>query len=162
MGRTPDTYRNQKITGRLSYDIQSRVNAETNQQEVSFPSGSFLYEGQGVFEVHRLIPRVFSINANGDILEDLGADGLALVDVMIRGTNREQEMTKRATPLICLTLGSAERTWEWPEPYYLDKTEGFVVTFNVADLSQFYAPEDVPLLRVSLSFQGFILDFKGA
>lgn len=160
MGRTPDTYRNRKITARHPYTVQSRTDAISAQQVVTFPSGSFLYDGDGVVEIHRMVPRVFSVDENGDVLLDLGAAGLALVDVMIRCTAHDNEMTKRATPLAILTLGSEELTWEWPEPIYLQKDQGFVVTANIVDLSQLYAT--APLLRIALAFQGNHLVFGAA
>jgi len=163
MGRLPDTYRNRKIESRTPYVMQSRVDAINSQQLVTFPSGSFLYEGiNKVFEVHRMIPRVFEVDANGDIVSDLGEWGLAFVNARIRDTARDQEMTKQATPLAILTLGSEERTWEWPEPYHLDKSEGFVVTFDVINLGRVFDTPDIPLLRVALAFEGFLLDFKEA
>ncbi len=164
MGRLPSTFGNRVIVSRTPFVMENRVIVHTDEQQVAFSSGAFLHDKPQPFEVHRMIPRVFEVDDNGDLVIDSVVTqdvGLAVVKAHIYATSREQELTKNPTPLIVMTKGSAERTWEWAEPNTCVAPEGYVVMIDVDDLDFVFSntdPTEPPILQVELAFEGFLLE----
>lgn len=179
MGRLPDTFRQKKIISRVPYAMEARITLVSLQQNIAVPVSSFLHDVMMPFEIHRFIPRVIRVDENGDVVSDLGDFGLTLVDAQIHDYAKNQDLIKvrnrnpitqplsgppMGCPLINLTSGTSERTWEWTEPYYLVKTEGFRITLNATDFAAVF--DDVTIaegifIRVQLSFEGFLVDTGG-
>ena len=161
MGRLPAMFDGKKIISRIPFTIEGRVDADSLEQDVTFPSSSFIHQDPRPFEIHRFIPRVYSIDTNDNIIDDLGDAGLVLIYFLLHDFSHDQDILKIPTTPLTLTRGTQDRCWEWAEPYTLEKSEGFSSKFNVVDTVDPAAVTPVTRIRVMFSFEGFLLNLEG-
>lgn len=155
MGRLPSTWADRPILDRDPYEFYGELTLGSSQPNTAFPSATFQCTVDKPFEVHRMIPRVYAYDAEGIILptqpdQDLLA---GIVKITIKDLGLEQLMTKVATRIGALTKGSSERSWEWADPHYLTRSNGFEVT---AQTVAFPDIEDLSTLVLAISFEGFL------
>lgn len=156
MGRLPNTYANRTITDRDPYVMYGELTLTTGQAAREFPPATFQCGTDKPLEIHRLIPRVYALDNNGVMLvaqpnQDLLA---GLVRITVKILNKEQAMTRGPTRINAITKGEAERTWEFADPTYLERSTGFTVTIEA---STFPAIDGLVSLLVGLSFEGFMI-----
>ena len=171
MGRLPSNWGGREITMRIPYIMQGELILAGNQSGVQFPDAVFTNNVDMPFEGHRMIPRVTGLDSSNNVQPvQLGQDTLQeLARLRINDFGKNVMMTKNPTLMNTLTKGSSERTWEWAEPYYLIRSEGFQVvvdtlTIPVWDGGQCpcVAPEEPPPpslltnIRIGIAFQGFL------
>lgn len=156
MGRLPATYAGIPIMFRVPFIMQTTKVLTTAQNGVSFPEASVTHGIDKPFEVHRMIPRITGLDGSDVILFAQPDDDLmeSLINVTIRDFGKNQALVKSSTCVADLVKGSAERTWEWAEPYYLKQGDGF----EIGGRSEtFPAGFTATKLRVQISFQGFLV-----
>lgn len=156
MGRLPNTYADRPIYDRDPYAMYGELALTSGSTPREFPPATFQCGTDKPLELHRLIPRLYALDAQGVMLptqpdQDLLA---GLIKISIKVTNREQAMTRVPTPIGALTKGSAERTWEWADPEYLERSTGFTV---VIEASTFPAIANLDSILVGLTFEGFMI-----
>lgn len=165
MGRLPAEWANRQITMRVPYTMAGELILTANQS-LQFNDALFTNNVDMPFEAHRMLPRVTALdNANNALANQPNQDLLqSLVRLRINDFGKNTILTKNPTLISLLTKGSSERTWEWAEPYYLVRSEGFQV---VGDSLAYFPwdgaqiPQDPPVvplvsLRIEVAFQGFL------
>jgi hypothetical protein len=157
MGRLPNTYADRTIYGRDPYAMYGELSFTSAEGNKQFPSATFQCTVDRPFEVHRMIPRVVALDDEGVPLPTQPSQDLlaALIRVTIQALDRVQMLTKVPTRIGNLTKGEAERTWEWADPEYLDKSTGFEVTAETT--GTFPTIDGLVSLLVCISFEGFLL-----
>lgn len=174
MGRLPSHWAQRKITYRIPYAMYGRViltdaAAGANPAGISFPDPAFRHNVDKPFEIHRAIPRAFRVN--GDNLYT-GASGNGITDqflisLRIKEMTRDQDLTSGPSPAVQLPMinvikGDEEDTWEWAEPFVIERAGGFFVTAEIANTGGGALSSSV-----QLAFEGFLLivapatDFRG-
>jgi hypothetical protein len=166
MGRLPSQWAGRDITMRIPYNLPGELILAGNASGVQFPDTQFTNNVDMPFEAHRMVPRVVGLDAANNALATQPPQDLLqeLVRVRINDFGKNVIMTKNPAFLNVLTKGSSERTWEWAEPYYLVRSEGFQVVCDSLTIFPWDGnqipvfPATVPLisLRVEIDFQGFL------
>lgn len=161
MGRLPNTYADRPITARDPYAMYGEMALTSAQEAREFPPATFQCGTVRPLELHRLIPRLYALDDDGVLLATQPSqDTLAgLVKISIKITAREQAMTRVPTRISALTKGEAERTWEWADPEYLEKSTGFTVTIEP---DTFPTIDDMAAILVCINFEGFMISLDGA
>jgi hypothetical protein len=138
-----------------------------NQSGVQFPDSAFTNNVDMPFECHRVIPRVAGLDSANNVQPNqLPQDTLQeLLRLRINDFGKNVIMTKSPTLMNLLTKGNNERTWEWAEPYYLVRSEGFQVVIDTLTLPTWdgqqcacldNTPSPLTNLRVEVAFHGFL------
>lgn len=156
MGRMPDTFADKKIKARFPYCMPGEMTLAFSTSGQLFPDVTFTNTTVYPFEIHRLIPRVYGLDANG-LLVSTQPDFstlAALVRLDILDFRMDLKMTKAPTLIDALVKGSSERTWEWAEPYTLPNSGGFQVGATSLAAPAGFTPTQ---LRVAITFEGFQL-----
>lgn len=167
MGRLPTEFAKKQITMRYPYEMAGELILAGSQSGVQFPDAMFQNNIDMPFECHRMIPRITGLNSSGNVMATQPSQDLMqeLVRVRIVDFGKNVVMTKNPTLLNTLTKGSSERTWEWADPYYLIRSEGFQVSCDTLVLPVFdgnqipVTPVTMQLtsLRIEIVFEGFML-----
>lgn len=154
MGRLPNTYADRPIMARDPYAMYGELAITSGQAPTEFPPATFQCQTDRPLEIHRLIPRVYALDGQGVFLEPQPDQDLlaGLVRISIQVNNRQESVTRGDPRINALTKGSAERTWEWADPEYLERSTGFTV---VVSGSTFPAIDGLASLLVGLNFEGF-------
>ena len=165
MGRLPSTWGDRMITMRVPYTMAGEL-VMANNLSSQFVDALFTNNVDMPFECHRMIPRITALDDANVALANQPSQELlqSLARLRLVDFGKNVNMTKSPTLLNNLTKGSSERTWEWAEPYYLIRSEGFQATidtlaFPIWDGGQI--PQDPPVvplvsLRIEIAFQGFL------
>lgn len=166
MGRLPAEWAGRPITMRIPYSMAGELIIPGNQSGVQYPDSVFTNNVDMPFETHRMIPRVVGLDASNNVQPNqINEDTLQeLLRLRINDFGKNVIMTKNPALMNTLTKGSSERTWEWAEPYYLVRSEGFQVVVDTLTLPTWdgaQIPTAVPVnpltnLRVEVTFQGFL------
>lgn len=156
MGRLPNTYADRPIMDRDPYAMPGELSLTTGQISTLYPPATFQCGTDKPFEVHRMIPRLYALNSSGVLLptqpdQDLLA---GLVKISLKIINKEQSMTRVPTRIGTLTKGSSERTWEFADPEYLERSTGFEVAIQA---ETFPTIENFASILVALTFEGFMI-----
>ncbi len=156
MGRLPNTYADRPIMDRDPYAMYGELALTSGATPHEFPAATFQCGTDKPLEFHRLIPRLYALDENGVLLPTQPDQELlaGLIKISIKITAREQAMTRVPTRIGTLTKGSAERTWEWADPEYLERSTGFSVTIEA---STFPAIAGLDSILVCLTFEGFMI-----
>jgi hypothetical protein len=172
MGRLPSQWAGRDITMRIPYTMAGELIVASNQSGVQYPDSVFTNNVDMPFECHRMIPRVTGLDSSKNVqANQLPVETmLELVRLRVNDFGKNVIMTKNPTLANTLVKGSSERTWEWADPYYLVRSEGFQVVVDsllIPDWSgnQFQCncdgtptdPNPLASLRVEVSFQGFLI-----
>lgn len=155
MGRLPSQWAGRVIMDRFPYVFAAELALTTGQRGVQFPEASFMHAVDKPFEIHRMIPRVYAQDSDAILLPTQPDQDLlsALVRVNINNLGLDQIITKTPTLISLLTKGSSERTWEWADPMYLERSQQIQV---VCDALTFPSISELNTLKVSISFEGFL------
>lgn len=156
MGRLPEFWAGRKITARVPYAMAGELNVTSAQTGASFPNAVFYYNVDKPFEIHRLKPYVSPLDSQGNVMDDAWDQDtlLSLLKAKIHDSGVNQDVTKGPTPLPLLVKGSSERTWEWAEPRTIVRAQGYDITIDAYDFTNF---TDLVTLRLGWTFQGFQL-----
>lgn len=156
MGRLPDYWAGRKITMRVPYEMAGEIILASLQSGLQFPDATFLHNVDKPFEVHRCKPIVTGLDAGGlvDDVQPLQDVLQQLIRVRISDLGKNELMTKSPTLISLLVKGTAEATWEWAEPYTIERSENFQVVADAVSLANFAT---ITQLRLGWSFQGFLL-----
>ena len=124
---------------------------------VQFPDATFLFSIDKPFEIHRMIPRITGLDAEGNVVpEQPDQDTLAgLVKLRIVDFSKNENLTKSSAFVRTLVKGSNERTWEWERPYPLERAEGFQILVDTLPIPAFVPA--ISQLRVEITFQGYLV-----
>ncbi len=160
MGRLASKYADLEIQARFPYTMDSELTLAASQSGIPFNDSDFLNTQDKVFEVHRMIPRVYALDDNSLLLspqpdQEL-LEGLVLMSMNLQGYN--QLVNKSPTRLGTLVKGSSERTWEYAEPFFLPNGRGvqlFVSTTAFPAGDPF--DDEASQLLISVTFEGFLL-----
>ena len=166
MGRLPSTWGDRMITMRIPYNMPGELILAANKS-AQFNTALFTNNIDMPLELHRMIPRCTALDdANNALANQPDQDLLqSLARLAVQDTGKANgNMTKNPTLMNLLTKGSAERTWEWADPYYLIRSEGFQVAVDTLpffswDGAQIPAAQPVKpfvSLRIEIEFQGFL------
>lgn len=156
MGRLPATFAGMPVMFRVPFAMQTVKSFTTAQSGVSFPEGPVTQGVDKPFEIHRMVPRITALDGSSVALNTQPSDDImeALISITIRDFGKNQALTKARTRLANFVKGSAERTWEFAEPYYLLQGDGFEI--NGSSLA-YPAGLGVTSLQVTISFEGFLV-----
>jgi hypothetical protein len=167
MGRLPAQWAGRDITMRIPYEMAGELVMAGSQSGVQFPDSVFTNNVDMPFECHRMIPRVTGLDSSNNVQPNqISQDTLQeLLRLRINDFGKNVIMTKSPTLANTMTKGSSERTWEWADPYYLVRSEGFQVIVDTLVLPTWdgaQIPTATPVspltnLRVEISFQGFLV-----
>lgn len=156
MGRLAARYADLDITARFPYVMSGELIQAASTPNIFFNNENFLNQQDKVFEVHRLIPRIWALDDNDVLLpsqpDQLLLQGLVLTSIVLQGFN--QQVTKSPTRLGTLLKGSAENTWEYADPFYLPNGRGVQATITT---TAFPAIANLASLLVVFTFEGFLL-----
>lgn len=167
MGRLPSQWAGRDITMRIPYAMEGELILTTGQTGIQFNTALFTNNVDMPFECHRLIPRIAGLDSSGNVQPTQIDQGVLGEYFRLRLADFGKSILLLKNPALIdsLTKGSSERTWEWADPYYLIRSEGFqatidALTFPTWDGEQI--PQNPPLnalnqMRVTLTFQGFLL-----
>lgn len=167
MGRLPSEWAGRPITMRIPYEMAGELILAGSTSGTQYPDAVFTNNVDMPFEAHRAIPRVTALDdANIAVPNQPSQDLLqSLIRARINDFGKNVIMTKNPTLLNLLTKGNSERTWEWAEPYYLTRSEGFQVVLDALTFPPIWdgaqivtAQPTTPIvsLRVEFAFQGFL------
>lgn len=157
MGRLPEYWAGRKITMRVPYEMAGEKIVTSLQSGQQFADATFLHNVDKPFEVHRCKPWVTALDASGVPIQAQPSQDIlqSLMRVRITDLGKNEVMTKAPTLIALLVKGSAERTWEWAEPYTIVRSEQFQVVVDVLSLANF--TETFVQLSLGWIFQGFLL-----
>jgi hypothetical protein len=156
MGRLPEYWAGRKITMRIPYEMPGELNMVSLQAGNQFPDATFQHNVDKPFEVHRCKPVIVALDNAGLVL-DPQPDQLTLqsmLRVRVADLGKNEMMTKSPSLISLLVKGTAEATWEWAEPYTIERSESFQVVCDAVSFANF---ADVVTLRVGWAFQGFLI-----
>lgn len=156
MGRLPNNYAGHPITGRDPYVMYGEMALASGGPNIEFPPATFQCGTDKPLEIHRMIPRLLALDSQGVALPTQPDQELlaALVSFTCKLSNREQAMTRVPTRIFAVTKGSAERTWEWADPEYLERSTGFTVSIQA---SAFPSIQNLSTILVCFAFEGFMI-----
>lgn len=172
MGRLPSQWAGRDITMRIPYTMAGELIVASSQSGTQFPDSVFTNNVDMPFECHRMIPRVTGLDSSNNVQPTQLKEEtlLELVRLRINDFGKNVIMVKNPTLANTLVKGSSERTWEWADPYYLVRSEGFQVVVDSLVIptwngNQFpcdcggdpITPSPLTSLRMEVSFQGFLL-----
>lgn len=156
MGRLASRYADLDIQGRIPYTMDSELTLAASSNGIPFNDSDFLNTQDKVFEVHRLIPRVWALDANSLLLSSQPADkvlnGLVIADIRLQGFNTQ--VNKSPTRLDTLLKGTSELTWEFAEPFFLPNGRGVQVFITT---TAFPAGVAFTQLLIAFTWEGFLL-----
>jgi hypothetical protein len=158
MGRLPSEFAGRRITFRVPFTMPGELTIAAGATGVQFPEATYLHNQDKPFEIHRVIPRVTALNANGYVYNPQPIESLLerLTRIRIFDVSKNENLTKNAQLLHSLVKGEDEKTWEWAEPYTLVRSEGFQVSAdNLA--TQSIVGEEYGSTRLEVAFQGFLV-----
>jgi hypothetical protein len=156
MGRLPATWAGRIINQRVPYQLYGEISMVSAQQGLQFPDATFMNSVDKPFEIHRMIPRVYSRDSGNVLLATQTAMSTlsALIKCRLMDLGLNQDLTKTPARLDAMTKGEAERTWEWADPHYLTRSNLIQVTL---DADTFPSISTMTNLLVCITFQGFLL-----
>ncbi len=155
MGRLPAVWADRAILDRYPYEFPGEIIIQDAQPSIQIPNAVFQNGTDKPFEVHRMIPRVMAYDSSNVLLATQPDQEmlLALLKIEIEDTGLNQALTKAPTRLNALVKGSSERTWEWADPHYLVRSNGFTVT---VEGETFPDIDDLDHLVLAIVFEGFM------
>lgn len=166
MGRLPSEWAGRPITMRVPYEMSGELILTASKSGQQINDALFTNNVDMPFECHRMKPSVTALDGSGNVLATQPTQTLmqSLVRLRLNDFGKNVIMLKNPTLLTLLTKGTSEQTWEWAEPYYLVRSEGFQVqvdtlAYPIFDGNQIpVTPATVPLvsLRIEIAFQGFL------
>jgi len=156
MGRLPEHWAGRKITMRIPYEMPGEILLTSGEPGKQFPDATFLHNVDKPFEVHRTKPFVSSLDENANVINPQAVQETlqSLIRIRIADLGKNELMTKAPTLLPLLTKGIAEQTWEWAEPYTIERSESFQVTADALAFTNF---DGVVQLRLAWAFIGFLI-----
>lgn len=161
MGRLPDSFAGDRIRARFPYIMAGELTVAFSTNALLFQDVLFTNTVDKPFEVHRLIPRVATLDNSGNVIDPQpDQDELqALVRLDITGVGSNEKFTKAPTLMRDMVKGSSERTWEWAEPYTLPNSRGFSIAVTTLAAPAGFGGSAANL-RVEVSFEGFLLQLR--
>ncbi len=164
MGRLPEFFAGtnkvpQRITFRSPYTMGDVINVPSSSAGAQFAPDVFTHSVDRPFEIHRAIPRAYSVNSSGIIIVPQPPLELILgcINQSIQDYGKQARFQKASTPIMTSVKGTSEVTWEWAEPYYLEKDEGLITA-----LDSLVYPFTNSTVRVAWAYQGFLLTLAPA
>ncbi len=156
MGRLPATWAGRIINQRVPYELYGEIALTSAAQGLQFPDATFMNSVDKPFEVHRMIPRVYSRDSSRVLLSPQSAQSLlsALVKLRISDLGLNQDITKAPSRIDTLTKGDSERTWEFADPHYLTRANLLQL---VLEADTYPSISNLSDLLVCICFQGFLL-----
>jgi hypothetical protein len=154
MGRLPAVWADRPILDRYPYEFPGEIQLVSSQPAIQFPQAVYQNGIDKPFEVHRMIPRVMAYDSE-DMLLLVQPDQeylQALIKIEILDVGLDTMLTKAPTRLNALTKGSSERTWEWTDPHYLVRSNGFTVTAQ----AEAFDTGEIDHLVLTIVFEGFM------
>lgn len=154
MGRLPSHFAGRVITFRVPYNLPGELIVQPQTTGVQFPDATYLQTTDKPFEIHRMIPRLTALDAQGVPVTPQPAFEFisSFVRLMIRDVSKNEALMKSPQLVKTLLKGSSELTWEFAEPYTIVRQEGFQISVdNTAAVGTFAQ------VRVEIDFQGFLL-----
>ena len=173
MGRLPSEFGGLPIKMRIPYTMVGEVTLVTNQSGQQYPDAVFTANTDMPIEIHRVVPRITALDGTGVAVPNQPNEDLlmSLVRARVNDFGKNALMTKNPTRITNLVKGSSERTWEFADPYYLVRSEGFQVVLDALAFPVLWdgaqVPNNAPVtpivsLVVSWAFQGFLLQVAPA
>ena len=129
MARLPDIFKGRKIVQREPFVMAGTLVMRASQTGQQYPSASFLHNADKPFEIQRLVPRAVGVvaltpvNVTGDF-------GDRYISARVFDFDRSHDLVKASTVLPNLIKSDRFHTWEFGEPYYLNKGQGFTITLD--------------------------------
>ena len=157
MGRLPDEWAGRKITMRVPFEFAGELTLAGSTSGQQFPDATFLHNIDKPFEIHRMIPRITGVDANGAVVATQPDQQLlqSLVRLRITDLSKNENLTKSSTLMKLFTKGTSEQTWEWASPYYLVRSESFQILVDTQAIPTFNPT--IAQLRIEIAFQGFLV-----
>jgi hypothetical protein len=159
MGRLPTTYAGKPIYNRDPYVLYGELAVTSAQISTEYPQATFSCQTTKPLEMHRLKPWLVALDAEDVPLatqpdQDLLA---SLIRISVKKFDQEQSMTRVPVRISALVKGTAERTWEWADPSYLECSTGFTVSITPVT---FPVIQDLASILVCVSIQGYMIQLK--
>ncbi len=157
VGYLSDTWAGRKITFRIPAVQAGEITLAGSVSGQQFPDATFLTNTDKAFEIHRLIPRITGVDANGLVVatQPDQATLQSLVRLRIVDFSKNENLTKSSTLMKLLTKGTSEQTWEWASPYTMTRSEGFQLLVDTQAIPTFNPT--IAQLRIEIAFQGFLI-----
>jgi hypothetical protein len=152
---------------RIPYIMAGELIMTSGASGTQYPDAVFTNNVDMPFEAHRMKPNVTALDAANVAVPNQPSQDLLqnLVRARVNDFGKNVIMAKNPTLLSLFTKGSSERTWEWAEPYYIVRSEGFQVVLDTLTFPPIWdgaqivtAAPTTPIisLRVEWMFQGFL------
>ena len=157
MGRLGDQWAGRKITMRIPFCMAGEITLAGSVSGQQFPDATFLVNSDKPFEIHRMIPRITGVDANGAVVATQPDQQTlqSLVRLRITDLSKNENLTKASTLMKLFTKGTSEQTWEWADPYYLVRSESFQILVDTQAIPVFNPV--ITQLRIEIDFQGFLV-----
>lgn len=146
MGRLPDSFAGRPITGRVPFTLYGTIDMTGFTNLVTPSEVRVTHNADRPFEIHRMVP--LFVNAEQE----------RKVFGQVFDFTKQQNLFKEPQPFGSVTRSETEHTWEWAEPYYLERSEGFVVSLHPN-------PAFFPVVgevHMPFTFQGFLVNVAPA
>lgn len=156
MGRLTTVYADRPVLDRSPWVLYGELAIGSASQPIEYPPATFSCQTDKPVEIHRMIPRLTALDESGVALPTQPSQDLlaSLVKISFTMFNLEQKITRVPTPIINLTKGEAERTWEFAEPALCERSTGITVSIETRT---FPLIADLSTILVGISFEGFLL-----
>jgi hypothetical protein len=157
MGRLPDQWAGRKITMRIPWNMAGEITLAGSVSGQQFPDATFLVNSDKPAELHRMVPRITGVDANGAVVATQPDQQIlqSLVRLRITDLSKNENLTKASTLMKLFTKGTSEQTWEWADPYYLTRSESFQILVDTQAIPVFNPV--IAQLRIEINFQGFLI-----
>lgn len=160
MGRLAQNFAGLTVVDMIPYNMPSTLTLTSGAQGVAFPNSDLLNTVDKPFAVHRVIPRIIALDANGLILDTQPEQEVreALISLRMVLTGFNQEATKAVVPIGNLLLGSTDhRAWSLEEPFVLPNSYGVQVFADCRAFPAGFAGDGITSLQVRINLQGYLL-----
>lgn len=174
MGRLPLQYAGKDITMRYPFVMPGEllVSASTN---TIFDQNTFIHNIDTPFEIHRMIVKLTAVDDSETpvIFEPQPTTLDRRIRLNIENLSAVNVKLNKAPALPRLLMKENEMTWEWEDPYTIQRSNGFLINVDSLAFPSYCIPScdgtpSIPFevsvavnrIRVEVSFQGFNIIIK--
>jgi len=170
VGRLPLQYAGKDITMRYPFVMPGELLVDPNSSGVLFDQNTFIHNIDTPFEIHRMIVKLTAVDSSATpvIFEPQPTTLDRRIRLTVENLSAVNVKLNKAPALPRLLMKENELTWEWEDPYTIQRSNGFLVSVDAGAFPSYCIPScvtspgvpnevqvTVNRVRVEISFQGF-------